>query len=216
MAEVRGFSINEASRKAIIKKLESLPSGVRRNAMASAVNAGARVVRNSARSKAPACIASTIKVVRRKQANGAIVASVIAGKSRSWESKDLNEPNFSAYTKSATKSRSKKFFQGLACPPAFWIEFGTYGNRDLGQDPYTADTMKKMRYVRGRPAGSYASNGGKSPSPYWFNGGNVNGYNYWTKATPFLRPALFQSTRSGAVERAMVKKLQEYFAKLGV
>ena len=216
MATSSGLQVDKISLNKILNKLEILPAGIRRNAMTSALNAGAKVIRNKARAKAPSCIKPSIKSVRRKKASGAIVVSIIAGKGRSWETKDLNEPNMSAYTSSATKTRSKKFFAGLNCPPAFWVEFGTYGNRNLGRNPYTADTMKKKRYVGGRYAGTYASNGGKSPSPYWRNGGMVNGYNYWTRATPFMRPAFLEAARSGAVEKAVVSKIEEYFVKIGV
>ena len=83
--DMAGLQIDKASQREIVRKLQSMPKNIRRNAMASALTAGANVVRDRARRKAPSCIAPTIKTVRRRKRNGALGVSVIAGNARSWE-----------------------------------------------------------------------------------------------------------------------------------
>jgi len=100
---------------------------------------------------------------------------------------------------------------GLSCPPAFWVEFGTYGNRNLSENPYTKDTLKKKRtYLNGRVKMSYNDNGGVSPSHYWKK------KEKWTPAQPFLRPAMISAYADESVQKAMVVKLDEYFKKKGI
>jgi HK97 gp10 family phage protein len=192
MADV-GLQINPNDLKRVLKKLQSLPKGVRRNAATSALNAGARVIRDNARSKAPACLKRTIKNVRLKQKDGYIVTAIAAG---------VGELRPDAgFARSFNKGGSGSWFDKTksGCV-AHWVEFGTYGNRDYkGSEPYAPSTLRKKSYASGR-----------SNSPFWAV------KPVWVGKRPFMRPAMQEAMTDGKVERAMVKKLDEYFKKIGV
>jgi hypothetical protein len=186
-----GLQINKQDLNRIVRKLQSLPTGVRRNAATSALNAGARVIRDKARSKAPACLKRTIKNVRLKQENGDPVTAIAAGVGEM-------RPN-EGFLGSFNKGSGTMFGKDKPCV-AMWIEFGTYGRRDYkGTAPYAPSTLRKKSYATGR-----------SNSPFWAV------KPLWIAQTPFMRPALQEAATDGSVERAMVKKFDEYFKKIGV
>ncbi len=135
-----GLEINKQDLKRVVAKLQSLPSGVRRNAATSALNAGARVVRDRARTHAPACLKRTIKNVRLKNRDGYIVTAVVAGHT------GLGSRPIKAFGK----------LNDTFCVPAIWVELGTYGRRNLARDPYSPNTLRKKSYASGR-----------SDSPFW-------------------------------------------------
>jgi len=201
------ITVNQASKDEIIKRLKKMPKTFQRSAMSSALNAGAKVIRDKAKANAPACIASTIKTVRRKKTGGAVKVSVIAGNNRSWQKKDLIDSNINAYKRGSTTKRAKKFFSELTCYPAFWVEFGTYGERNLATAPYTSETLAKKRDYWGyKTKQSYAQHNNKSPSSYW------KSKQEWIEAKPFMRPAIADTK---AIENAMAKKMTEYMNKRG-
>ena len=190
MTSTAGLEINQADLNKIVKKLQSLPRGIQRNASVSALNAGAKVINKRAKMRAPTCIRKTIKNVRLKQEDGDPVVAITAG-FRGWEASFMRASNALFEERGPTGRR--------ALCIAHWIELGTYGKRNLGMDPYAPSTLRKK---------SYAS--GVSNSPFW-------GFpTRWIAATPFLRPALVESAQDGSVERAMAMKFTEYFEKLGV
>ena len=188
--ETASLTVDQLSLNRILKKLNGLPSGVRRNASVSALNAGARVIRDKAKNKAPTCMKRYIKNVRLKQEDGDPVTAIAAGVGQA-------RPNEGWYGNFNKASKGVLGKEKLCI--ANWIEFGTYGKRDLGRNPYAPSTMRK-----------YARFGGRSPSPYWAIPP------MWINSTPFMRPALVEASRDGSVERAMVKKFDEYFRKIGV
>jgi len=211
-----GFFVDEKSKREILDTLEKLPKNLRRNGMTSALTAGARVVRDKARMKAPSCIKGTIKTVRRKQVNGVIFTSVVAGGSRRAEGslgneilklrKTLNKTVLG----SASTKRKKRIIEEDMCGSAFWYEFGTYQKRNLALNPYSPQTFKRHEDYRAL---------GHTSSWFWYhryrydtNGGIKQ--DMWMPATPFMRPAINEGHASGAINKAMVKKLREYFAKL--
>jgi HK97 gp10 family phage protein len=184
-----GLSINKTDLKRLVQKLHNLPKGVRRNAATSALNAGARVIRDDAKALAPACVKPTIKNVRLKQRDGYVITAIAAGVGQ-------QRPD-SGLLGSFNNATDAMFGKGTACV-ANWYEFGTYGNRDYeGSEPYAPSTLKKKSYRSGR-----------SNSPYWAV------RPMWVRKQPFMRPALQKAMTSGEVEKAMAKKLDEYFKKL--
>ncbi len=208
------ITINKESEKKIIDTLVNLPKNIKRNAMASALTAGANVVRDIARTNAPACIKPTIKTVRGKKRSGALTVSVIAG-GNSRDATSLlgkldNAVSGDTNGGDGFSGRAKKLIDIANCKPAFWVEFGTYGNRDTEENPYSPKTMSKKRYINGRYVGTYASNGGKSPSYYWYDKSK------WIKEKPFMRPAIITAHRGNLVQKEMIKKLDEYFKKRGI
>ena len=79
-----GFFVDEKSKKKVLDKLKKLPANLKRNAITSALTAGAKVVAKRAKSKAPACLRPSIKVKRRKQDKGGNVrVAVVAGRGHS-------------------------------------------------------------------------------------------------------------------------------------
>ncbi len=185
-----GVTINSADLSRVMTTLNTLPSNVRRNAVTSALNAGARVIRDRAKKKAPGCLVRSIKNVRLKQENGDPVTAIKAGYTGSLSRPDAE---LRAYAKEIGASKSR----GSFCTPAIWVEFGTYGHRSLSENPYAPATLRKKSYKSGR-----------SNSPYWATP------NKWVTAQPFLRPAAEESFRDGSIEKAMLAKFDEYFKRL--
>ena len=184
-----GLSINKDDLNRLLKKLHALPKGIRRNAATSALNAGARVIRDDARAMAPACVKKSIKNVRLKQRNGYVITAIAAGVGKQRSDAGL----LGAFN----KATNFMFGKGDVCD-ANWFEFGTYGNRDYrGSEPYAPSTLRKKSYSSGR-----------SNSPHWATPF------LWVKKTPFMRPAMHKAMKSGEVEKAMATKLDEYFKKL--
>jgi len=198
MSNTVGFFVDEASKKAILGKLDQLPNNLKRNALSSALNAGAKVIAKRAKAKAPACLRPTIKVKRRKQDRaGNIRVSVVAGRNGNIGSASSLEENLKLANFLAKNGGSID-----SCPAAFWVEFGTYQARNLSKNPYAPATFKRHPEYRTL---------GHTPSPNW----NIPGK--WIQPKPFLRPALIDSERDGSVRRAIITKLDAYIEnKIGV
>jgi len=203
--------IDKKSLNDIVRKLESMPKNMRRGATDAALRAGAAVVRDRARAKAPSCLVPSIKVVRRKKTKaGNSRVSVVAGGNS--ERSSARERSVLEYlSNDAKKARSKKMLAQMACPPAFWVEFGTYQNRNLTKDPYSPKTLKRHPDYA-RHGHSMAPNG---TGLYWNKGQGIKGV-VWYQAQPFLRPALFSASTDGSIEKAMAERLDKYFEKYGV
>ena len=180
------ISLDDKSLKALLKRFDKAPARMQGNAMRSVGRAGANVVKAAAKSKAPAHLSSTIKVVPRK-AHGKKLQTkfsvAVGGGTRGVE--------FVKEVRAAGLETSDNH-------PAMWVEFGTYGKRDYkGTEPYSPDTLKKKSYKSGR-----------SNSPYW----KVEPL--WIEPHPFMRPAIDNNVQ--AVMDAMVVKLDTYLKKKGL
>jgi len=198
MSTNAGFFVDEASKKAILGKLDKLPNNLKRNALSSALTAGARVIVKRAKTKAPACLVPTIKVKRRRQDKGGnIRVSVVAGRNGNLGSIGSLQENLKI-----ANFLNKNGGSIDSCPAAFWVEFGTYQARDLKKNPYAPATLK--RHPEYRTLGHTGSR-------------NWDKREKWMQPRPFLRPALIESERDGSVRRAIITKLDEYIEnKLGV
>ena len=184
-SETFTLEVNEDSLKELLARFENAPKKIQKNATGVALTAGAKVVVNAAKNKAPACIRSTIKIRRRRTRGWKKTLSVEAGRGNTLLDMNVREKNI----------LRKAGSQNLMCYPAMWYEFGTYGNRNYrGDEPYAPATLEKKSYASGR-----------SDSPFWKHKSK------WTPATPFLRPAISDPN----VEKAMAKKLGEYLNKKG-
>jgi len=210
MSTNTGFFVDEASKKRILDKLDKLPDNLKRNALSSALNAGAKVIAQRAKAKAPACLVPSIKVKRRKQDKyGNVRVAVVAGRGRSAANDPLSNLLSNAATAKFLSENSTAKIVG--CTPAIWVELGTYGHRNIVKHPYAPDTLTKRRYYGNRYVGTYATNGGKSPSPYWEN------KPMWEMPRPFMRPAFLSAEADGSVRNAIIQKLDTYIdKKLGV
>jgi len=181
------MEVDKKSLNALLKRFDGAPVKIQKGAMRSMTRAGANVVKNHAKEKAPAYLKPTIKVVARRTKKPLTAKmSVVAGGG------SLREKNDIAKGARAMGLEVSKFY------PAMWVEFGTYGNRDYrGDEPYSPDTLKKPNYATGR-----------SDSGIW------NVPSFWIPATPFMRPAIQNHTKE--IQDAMNKKLSDYLAKKGL
>jgi len=204
MSTNTGFFVDEASKKRILDKLDKLPDNLKRNALSSALNAGAKVIAQRAKGKAPACLVPTIKVKRRKQDKGGNVkVSVVAGRG------NRGDDTTSILDRMYNNAGASKFLHdnggGMkinSCPNAVWVEFGTYKRRDLIKHPYAPATLKR------HPAYKTL---GHTASKNWDND--------WVHMTPrpFMRPAFLSAEADGSVRNAIIQKLDTYIdKKLGV
>ena len=186
---VQGFSlsVDKDELKKLLDRFDKAPMKIQKQATGVTLTAGAKVVIAAAKSKAPGCLKSTIKAVKRKTSKKFVSKlSVKAGVGTS-----LKELNSAAEKRVLRKAGSSQ----VDCLPAMWVEFGTYGRRDYkGDEPYAPATLKKKSYRSGR-----------SDSHFWQHPVK------WLPAEPFLRPAI----ASAGVEQAMAKRLGEYLDKKG-
>ena len=184
----QGFylDVDKAELNKLLDRFKKAPMKIQKQATGVTLTAGARVVIKAAKSKAPSCLKSTIKAVKRKTSKKLVsklsVKAGIPGRRNDVTTKSERD---------ALRAEGAK----INCFPAMWVEFGTYGNRDYkGDEPYSPDTLRKKSYSSGR-----------SNSPYW------GSQNKWIPAQPFLRPAM----NTKEVEKAMAKRLGEYLDKKG-
>jgi len=190
------ISLDKKSLNDLIKRFDKAPRRVQTNAMRSVGRAGANVIKNAAKAKAPSYLQKSIKVVPRK-ANGRRLFtkfSITAGGRDNFaiQAKDKNIP---------FKGELLTFSENY---PAMWVEFGTYGNRDYqGSEPYSPEALKKPNYASGR-----------SDSPVWYDKYKPKEKRKWIDQRPFMRPAINDHVK--AVEKAMGKKLEEYLKKKGL
>ena len=185
------LELDKKSLKKILDRFDKAPKKIQRGGTRSALNAGAQVVRTIARSKAPACIAPSIKLTGRKMRGWTAQILVMAGTSHSARMGLMGSGDARNLGLRPGLDEMKHF----DCYPPMWVEFGTYGNRDyMGDEPYAPSTKRK-----------YAKSGGRSPSKFW-----DHPY-YWIPAKPFMRPAI----DSPLIEKAIAKKLGEYLTKKG-
>ena len=213
-----GVFVDEASLKRVLGKLEKLPSGMRRNAMASATMAGAKVVVKIAKRKAPSCIAGSIKAKRSKQrvdshGNKSVVVRVSAGNPRNALGSavsSLNSIMKKAGQQGLSKSQ-KRHMDTMACLPAIWYEMGTYNARNLMMNPYAPKTASRMRNYASGARTSYNQHGGRSPMIEWTKGDVPT-----IQPMHFMRNAIREGEKSQQVQRAMGKKLEAYLKKQGV
>lgn len=181
------MNIDKKSLDALVKRFDSAPARMQSNAMRAVGRAGANVVKNAAKSKAPGYLQNSVKVVARKSHGKKLFSkfSVIVGGQRLI----------------GIQQQAKRDLKGMTFSdnyPAMWVEFGTYGKRDYqGDEPYSPDTLKKKSYSSGR-----------SDSPMWSKPMT------WIEAKPFMRPAINDHVKE--VEVAMVKKLDDYLSKKGL
>jgi len=189
------MTLDERSLEALIKRFDKAPARMQNNAMRSVARAGANVVKQAAKARAPGYLANTIKVVPRK-AHGKklqVKMSVIVGDS-SKRLIDIQKP-LPGETFDGHSTADYEFSNNY---PAIWVEFGTYAKRDYkGKEPYSPDTLKKKSYASGR-----------SNSPMW------NVPSKWIDQRPFMRPAI--NDHVTAVTVAMQTKLDAYLTKKGL
>ena len=181
------LSINKRELDDLLKRFEKAPEKLQRSGTGVALTAGAKVVVQNAKAKAPSCLSSTIKIVNRKTFKKYTKKlSVKVG--NGVRANDM----FNVVENAVLRKAGSKL---IDCPPAHWVEFGTYGNRNLYEDPYAPATLRKKSYASGR-----------SNSKFW------SYPNYWIPTKPFMRPALDDPK----IEQAMAKRLGEYFDKKGI
>ncbi len=196
MALKQGLSltIDEKGLKEIMKRLKAAPKKIQTGAGKAGVRAGAAVIRAAVMNESPPCIVPSIRVVARTAGDtrkDRVKFSVSAGSvSRGLTASDM-ELVAGKHDVSVGKIQE--------CLPAIWYELGTYANRDIGEDPYAPATLRKKSYASGR-----------SNSPFW------NVPSQWIGAVGFMRRGSEVAFRSGAVEQAIVTKVDDYLKKKGV
>jgi len=197
-----GFFVDEKSKKKVLDKLKKLPANLKRNAITSALTAGAKVVAKRAKSKAPACLRPSIKVKRRKQDKGGNVrVAVVAGRGHSADGAGATVDRIMGNVKAAN-FLSKNGGVIDSCLPAIWVELGTYQARNLTKDPYSPATKKRHP--------EYATLG-HTGSDNW------NIPHQWIQPQPFMRPALREASSDGSMRNAIIAKLDDYIeSKIGV
>ena len=213
-----GVFVDEASLKKTLDALEKLPSGMRRNAMAGATMAGAKVIVKLAKMKAPICLAGTIKARRGKQRTNklggkSVVVHVTAGNPRGGLGTAVSKVNrvMKNAGQSGLSAAQKRSMNALACPPAIWFELGTYSERNEAY-PYLARTKSQMRKYGNGIRASYNQYGGVSPMLTWKKKSELG----MITPHPFMRPAMSEGYKNNSVQRAMGKKLDDYIKKQGV
>jgi len=183
------MKLDQKSFKKLLKRFDDAPLKIQKSASRSMVRAGANVIKQHAKAKAPAYLKKTIKVIARRNRSGNPLeskVSVIVGGS------SLRDKSEIAKDARAMGLKTSKFYL------AFWVEFGTYGNRDYsGEEPYSPRTLQSPSYASGR-----------SNSKAW------NVPSVWIPASPFMRPAI--NDHIDEVEKAMASKLDAYLSKKGL
>ena len=198
-----------------VEKLERLPKRIQGNALRSATNAGARVIANDIKSLAPGCLKGSVKTVRGRIRDGVTKVSIKSGYGHSRENAidRLDKAVTHIGADAGVKSAQKKL-QVLNCPPAFWVEFGTYRNRNLVKHPYSPQTLKRHPDYRkyGHTMAPRGTGFFWSASPAQREKTGIT----YIPARPFMRPGMMRALRSGRVDMAIAAKLNEYFKKAGV
>ena len=209
------LNLDKKSFEDAVRKLERLPKRVRNNAARAATNAGARVIAKEIKLLAPACLKPSVKTVRRRMENGAVKVSIVSGFGRRYEKDDLLKNSVAKEgLNSASSRKAIKFFQSLQCKPAFWVEFGTYKNRNLSAHPYTVPTLK-----RHPDYAQYGHTMAPGKTGFFWNSSPAQRAKIgieFIPPTPFMRPGLIRALMGGKVDEAIGKKLNEYFEKEGV
>jgi len=185
------LALDQRSLDKILKRFKEMPDKLQKGATRATLTAGANVVKKNIKMRAPACIGMTARTVARKTSKRMVSKlSVAVGMNNRGSLGKIAKDDARALGVRAGISVAKHF----NCYPAVWVELGTYGNRNLGKDPYSPNTLRKRSYSSGR-----------SNSPFW------HFPTRWIPTTPFMRPALHDSN----IEKAMAVKLDNYMSKKG-